>query len=130
MDSECYIIRCSVGRCEKCSRDSNQGCMKLGDIRESGDNKSQIILVESEKGLFHYCQLCSLKQNEPPWRTDGWETIFVGINNSLFDDMEYIFGVYKVGTYLSIFKLGEHNHSKHIAVPLVRTELESSLIVW
>ncbi len=128
MGSECYIIRCSVGRCEKCSHDSNQGCMKLGDIRESGDNKSQIILVESEKGLFHYCQSCSLKQNEPPWRTDGWETVFVGINNSLFDNMEYTFGVYKVGTYLSIFKLGEHNHSKHIVVPLVRTELESSLI--
>lgn len=128
MSSECNVIRCSAGRCEKCSHNSNQGCIKLGHIRASGDNKSQVILVESEKGLFHYCQSYNLEQNEPPWRTDGWETVFVGVNNRLFDEMEYILMIYKVGAYLSIFKIGEHNHTKHIAVPLVRTALESSLI--
>jgi Flp pilus assembly CpaF family ATPase len=69
-----------------------------------------------------------MHQPEPSWRIDGWESVFVGIDNHLFEGVDDIVALYKVGPYLSIFKDGENNQTEYITIPIVRTSLEHSLI--
>ena len=128
MNSDIHVIHCPSGRCEKCPQRSDQGCLKLGHIKESGEGKSQILLVETERGILHFCESSGLRQSEPSWRTEGWESVFVGTISYLFEGLDDIIALYKVGPYLSIFKRGEYNQTKYITIPIVRTSLEHSLI--
>ncbi len=128
MNSDIIVIRCPSGRCEQCSQKSDQGCVKLGHINESGRRKSQVLLVETERGYLHFRGSNGLKRFEPSWMTDGWDSVFVGPNSNLFEDINDIITLYKVGPYLSMFKRVENNQIKYIAIPIVRTSLEHSLI--
>jgi Flp pilus assembly CpaF family ATPase len=123
-----HVIHCPTGRCGKCSQKSDTGCQKLSHIREFGKEKSQILLVESEKGALHFCESVNLQQSEPSWRTEGWESIFVGTTSDLFERLDDILALYKVGPYLTIFRRGKHNHTEYIVLPIIRTSLEYSLI--
>jgi Flp pilus assembly CpaF family ATPase len=87
-----------------------------------------MLLVETERGFLHFCGSENLKQSEPSWRTDEWESVFIGTNSRLFEGLDDILSLYKVGPYLSIFMQGKHNQAKYITVPIVRTSLEHSLI--
>ena len=129
MNPDIHVIHCPSGRCEKCPERDKQGCQRLGHIKESGEGKSQILLVEIEKGILHFCRSSGLHQPEPSWRTEGWESVFVGTTSYLFDRLDDILTFYKVGPYLSIFKRGEYNQTEYITIPIVRTSLEHSLIV-
>ncbi|MHA1964359.1 MAG: ATPase, T2SS/T4P/T4SS family [Candidatus Thorarchaeota archaeon] len=128
MNSDIYVIHCPSGRCEVCPQKSDQGCQKLGHIKESGEGKSQILLVETERGILHFCGSSSLKQSEPSWQTEGWESVFVGTISHLFEGLDDILALYKIGPYLSMFKRGKYNQTEYITVPIVRTSLEHSLI--
>jgi len=128
VNSGIHVIHCPSGRCERCPQRSDQGCAKLGHVKESGEEKSQILLIEAERGFLHFCKPSSLLQFEPSWRTEGWESIFIGVNSQLFEGLDDILALYKVGPYLSIFKRGKYSQAKYIAVPIVRTSLEHSLI--
>jgi pilus assembly protein CpaF len=86
------------------------------------------LLVETERGLLHFCESGRLRQSEPSWRIEGWESVFVGTISHLLEGLDDIIGLYKVGPYLSIFKRGEYSQTKYIAIPIVRTSLEHSLI--
>jgi Flp pilus assembly CpaF family ATPase len=87
-----------------------------------------VILVENERGLLHFCEAYSSKYTEPSWRTDGWETVFVGVNSHLLEGLDDVLAIYKVGSHLSIFKRSELGQTEFDTVPLVRTALEHSLI--
>ena len=128
MNSDISVVHCPSGRCDRCPQRSDQGCVKLSHIKESGEGKSQIVLVETERGYLHFCEQSKLKHSEPSWRTEGWESVFIGINNHLIEGIDDTLVLYKVGPYLSMFKRGENNQTKFITIPIVRTSLEHSLI--
>ncbi|MFX1482614.1 MAG: ATPase, T2SS/T4P/T4SS family [Promethearchaeota archaeon] len=124
MDSETRLIRCPVGRCEKCSERTETGCHRLKD---SGIRP---VLIEVERGFLHLWENENLQQlhpSYPPWHMEGWETVFTGVDSSLFDDFDNILEVYKVGPYLNLFKrFGER--TMYCSIPVVRTSLEKSLV--
>ena len=128
MKSDIHVLHCPNGRCERCPQRGDLGCQKRRRIRDSADGESQILLVENEGGLLHFCEMDRLGQAEPSWRTDGWESVFIGSGNGLFGELDNILGIYEVGPHLSIFRRTTSNQTKYITVPLVRTALESSLI--
>lgn len=123
-----HVIHCQSRRCETCTQSSKEGCLRLRKISELGNRKSQIVLVESERGLLHFCDLNNLEENEPSWKTEGWETVFVGTSSQLLEDLDNILSIYKIGPHLCIFKRKEHNQAEYITVPIVKTALEQSLI--
>jgi type IV secretory pathway ATPase VirB11/archaellum biosynthesis ATPase len=128
VNSEIHVIRCIDERCEKCSQRDDMGCQDLHHIKESGSEKSQIIMIEAERGLLHLCKVGELKDSQPSWRTEGWETVFIGFNSQLFEELNHIISFYRVGPYLSIFRQGKNNQTEYTAYPLIRTSLENSLI--
>jgi len=128
VSSDIYVIQCPSGRCEKCPQRNDHGCQKLDGFRESGCVKTQLVLVEPERGLLHFCDSTNSIQTEPSWKTDGWETVFIGPNSHLFEGVDDILAIYKVGPYLSMFRRSESNRTEYKTVPLVRTALEHSLI--
>jgi Flp pilus assembly CpaF family ATPase len=129
VNEKIHVIRCPSGRCEKCPQKQDSGCQKLMHINELKDMKSQVLLVEPERGLLHFCEAGSLKQSEPSWITEGWESVFIGIDSDLFQEVDDVITLYKVGPYLSIFMLDEYKQATYNAVPIVRTALEHSLVV-
>lgn len=128
MSSDIYVIQCPSGRCEKCPQKNNRGCQKLDGIRESGNVEVQLVLVEPERGLLHFSDSTNSIQTEPSWKTDGWETVFIGPNSHLFEGVDDLLAIYRVGPYLSMFRRKEGNQTEYITAPLVRTALEHSLI--
>ena len=109
MNSGIHVIRCNNVRCEKCSQRDDMGCQDLHQIKESGSENSQIIMIEAERGLLHLRKVGELKDSQPSWRTEGWETVFIGSSNQLFEELNHIISFYRVGPYLSIFRQGKNN---------------------
>ena len=128
MNSDIRVIHCPIGRCEKCPQGNDVSCKKLHQIKKNIDEESQIMLVETGRGLIHFCETSTPKLTEPPWRTEGWETVFIGKYSSLFEELGNILAMYKTGPHLCVFTKLNNNQTKYITVPLVRTALESSLI--
>ncbi|MHA2118767.1 MAG: hypothetical protein ACW98J_07595, partial [Candidatus Thorarchaeota archaeon] len=127
MDSETRLIRCHAGRCKKCPEKIDLGCRKLTQVGKfSGDN-IQTVLIEVERGFLHFCRHKELQQMYPPWYGDGWETVFVGIDCPLFEELDDILEIYKVGPYLTLFKKSRY-HIQYHSIPIVRTSLEYSLV--
>jgi pilus assembly protein CpaF len=85
-------------------------------------------LVEPERGFLHFCEVGDLGHSRPSWRTDGWESVFVGVNSEVFERLDDITALYRTGPYLSMFILDESSQTVHNAVPIVRTALEYSLV--
>jgi len=127
MDSETRLIRCSVGRCEACPDRMDDGCRKLGQSEDSSTENIHTVLIEAERGFLHYYGHKELQQTYPPWYIDGWETVFIGMNCPLFNDLGDILEIYKVGPYLTLFKKSG-NQIEHHSIPIVRTSLEYSLV--
>lgn len=127
MDSETRLIRCPVGRCEDCPEKMDVGCRKFGQNKDSSTKKLQTMLVEAERGFLHFCGRMELQQTYPPWYVDGWETVFIGIDCPLFEDLEDILEFYKVGPYLTLF-IKSGNQIQHHSIPIVKTSLEYSLV--
>lgn len=127
MDSETCLVRCPVGRCENCPEKIDLGCRKLGQVEKSSGEKIRTVLIEAERGFLHFCGHKKLQQTYPPWYVDGWETVFIGINCPLFEDLGDTLEVYKVGPYLTLFKKSGYK-IQYYSIPIVRTSLEYSLV--
>ena len=128
MNSDIHVIRCHSERCERCPQQNEGVCQQIESIKDFASNQSQVLLVEEERGFLHFCKLSDLQQIEPSWRTEGWESVFIGSNSPVFHRLEDIISIYKVGPYLSMFGRGENSQTKYNAIPLTRTALEYSLI--
>jgi type IV secretory pathway ATPase VirB11/archaellum biosynthesis ATPase len=125
---ECVsVIHCPVDRCEKCFERTESICQKLDDLIQT--TNGPIILAETSRGLLHFRAPGNPSLNEPPWYSEGWESVFIGINNSLFSELDNLIDIYCVEPYLCFFlKQCEDSQSRFMCVPMVRTSLELSLL--
>jgi Flp pilus assembly CpaF family ATPase len=85
------------------------------------------MLIEAERGFLHFCDFERMYQTNPPWYVDGWETVFMEANNPLFDELDDILEIYRVQSYLALFKRFRNRIQYH-TIPIVRTALEFSLV--
>jgi len=127
MNSGTSLIRCPVGRCENCSDRMDSGCQSIDQSMKSSSNESRVMLIEAERGYLHFCEVGGLYRPSPPWHIDGWETVFIGGNNPLFEELDDILEIYKVQSYLALFKRIDKRVKFH-SIPIVRTALEFSLV--
>ncbi len=127
VNSETRLVRCPVGRCENCIDKTEWGCQKLGQFREPSGRMVRTILAETERGFLHFCENERLELTYPPWYIDGWETMFIGVNSPLFQNLDDVLEVYRVGPYLAMF-VGTAYQVQYHSIPIVRTALEYSLV--
>ena len=89
------IIQCSSNRCDNCPNQSELGCQEL--VSRNQDGKKTTILIEKKRGLVHVRFSGNRILLEPPWSTDGWESIFIGKDNDLFHNVIDLVDIYRVG---------------------------------
>jgi flagellar protein FlaI len=120
------VIHCSTNRCVDCPERTELGCEKLDLL--SDDSDKTIVLVETTRGLLHLW-FGDSSPSDAPWYSEGWESVFIGVNDAFFQYLQDLIDLYIVGPYLCIF-LGQHdNHQIRFDFrPLVRTSLELSLL--
>lgn len=127
MSQNIQIVHCSPNRCDGCVSQNGRACQYL--ITRIQDSLGPIVLVERQRGLLHVHYRENFLSDEPPWYSDNWYSVFIGLNNRLFDDLDNLIGIYRVGPYMSLFFGNNDNHNilcKH--VPIIRTSLELSLL--
>ncbi|MHA2077046.1 MAG: ATPase, T2SS/T4P/T4SS family [Candidatus Thorarchaeota archaeon] len=127
MNPETILVRCPVGRCENCPDRTDSGCRILEQVGKSSSSQSRVMLIEAERGFLHFCDFGRLHQTSPPWYVDGWETVFMEGNNPLFEELDDILEIYKVQSYLALFRKTGRQVQYH-SIPIVRTALEFSLV--
>jgi Flp pilus assembly CpaF family ATPase len=127
MNSETRLIRCPVGRCENCPDRTDSGCRIIEQVIKASSIESRVILIEAERGFLHFCEVGRLFQPSPPWYGNVWETVFIEGGNPLFEELDDIIEVYKVQSYLALFK-GTRKRVQYHSIPIVRTALEFSLV--
>jgi type IV secretory pathway ATPase VirB11/archaellum biosynthesis ATPase len=127
MKQSVSIVHCSVDRCENCGEKIESGCKKLHDLVE--EPEKPVILTEMDRGLVHLWFPGYPLLKEPPWYSEGWESVFIGVNNNLFRELGNLVDAYCVGPYLCFFmKQSDEYQVRFVYVPLVRTSLELSLL--
>jgi Flp pilus assembly CpaF family ATPase len=85
--------------------------------------------MEKNRGLVHIRFSGNPIITEPPWSTDGWESIFIGKDNDLFHNVPDLVDIYRVGPYISLFFDEQDCHLiRYTHLPVVGTALELSLI--
>jgi Flp pilus assembly CpaF family ATPase len=127
MNAEMNLVRCPGGRCESCPDRTDAGCSIIGQFMKSSSIESRVMLIEAERGLLHFCDIETLYQPGPPWYVDRWETVFIGGSNPLFEELDDILEIYRVQSYLALFK-GTGKRVQYHSIPIVRTALEFSLV--
>ena len=121
------VIHCSVDRCKECCERTESRCQRLSALVEEPDKP--IVLTETDRGLMHFWFPGQPSLKEPPWYSEGWESVFIGINNDLFRELGNLIDAYCVGPYLCFFmKQCDDYQVRFMYVPLVRTSLELSLL--
>lgn len=126
--SRVKIIHCPTIRCNKCPFSTSPTCKQLVAINNS-DFPVKVVLSEPKRKTIHFGGINSKCPVSPPWFVDGWETIFLGKNNTILDYSKDIFDVFLVEPYLSIFwHKTPDNQLSHKSFPLVKTPLELDLL--
>ncbi|MFW9956897.1 MAG: ATPase, T2SS/T4P/T4SS family [Candidatus Odinarchaeota archaeon] len=121
------VIHCSVDRCESCCNRKESRCKKLHALFEEAHRP--IVLTETDRGLLHLWFPDHPLLNDPPWYSEGWESVFIGTNNALFRELDDLIDVYCVGPYLCFFMKQYNEHQiRFMYIPIVRTSLELSLL--
>jgi len=121
------VIHCSVDRCKDCCERTGSTCQKLHTLVEESDKP--IILTETDRGLLHFWFPGYPSLSDPPWYSEGWESVFIGTNNALFCKLDDLIDVYCVGPYLCFFmKQVDDYQVRYMCIPIVRTSLELSLL--
>jgi type IV secretory pathway ATPase VirB11/archaellum biosynthesis ATPase len=121
------VIHCSVDRCKECDERIESVCRKLHALIEEPDKL--IVLTETDRGLLHIGFPGHPTLNEPPWYSEGWESVYIGVNNSLFRKLGDLIDVYCVEPYLCFFMKQCNDYQvSFMYVPLVRSSLELSLL--
>ncbi len=121
------IVQCSSNRCDSCPKRIKLECQEL--VSNNQDKEKSTILIEMKRGLIHVRFSGNPILTEPPWSTDGWESIFVGKDNDLFHNVVDLIDIYRVGPYISLFfDEQDCHHIRYTHLPVVRTALELSLL--
>lgn len=121
------VIHCPSDRCSNCSDGVESTCRKLCALAKGLEQS--VILAETNRGLLHLrCSGNSLGV-EPPWYSEGWDSIYVGNNDELFCDLENLIDFYYIEPYLCFFvKQYGDSRVKCIYRPIVKTSLEFALL--
>jgi len=101
MKHRVQIVQCSSNRCDSCPKRIELECQEL--VSKNQDKDKSTILIEKERGLVHVRFYGNPMLIEPPWSTDGWESIFVGKDHDLFNNVIDLVDIYRVGPYVSLF---------------------------
>jgi archaeal flagellar protein FlaI len=121
------IVQCSSNRCDSCPKQSELECQEL--ISKNQEKEKSTILVERSRGLFHIRFSGKPILTNPPWSEDGWESIFIGKDSDLFQNMIEMIDIYHVGPYVSLFFSEQDSYqTRYVQLPVVRTALELSLL--
>lgn len=119
------IVECPNTRCNGCRYFSAPICGKLESLRDTSNHQAKAILLETEKNLVHLGGHNIGRPLEPPWHAEGWESVYIGENES---DLRNVVDAYVVGPYLAVFYLQGKNQIMYRSYPLVRTSLEYALL--
>jgi len=119
------VVECPNTRCSGCRYFSAPICAKLESSHGTSNHQVKVILLETEKRLIHLGGHNVEHPLEPPWRAEGWESVYIGENES---GLQNIVDAYVVGPYLSVFYLQEKSQIVYRSYPLVRTSLELVLL--
>ncbi len=121
------IVQCSSNRCGSCPKQSKLECQEL--VSGNQNEKESTILMEKSRGLVHIRFSGNPIITEPPWSTEGWESIFIGNDNDLFHNVLDLVDIYRVGPYVSLFFDEQDCHLiRYSHLPVVGTALELSLL--
>ncbi len=121
------IVQCSSNRCGSCPKQSKLECQEL--VSGNQNEKESTILMEKSRGLVHIRFSGNPIITEPPWSTEGWESIFIGKDNDLFHNVLDLVDIYRVGPYVSLFFDEQDCHLiRYSHLPVVGTALELSLL--
>jgi len=119
------IVECPNTRCSGCRYFSAPICGKLESLQDTSNHQAKAILLETEKNLVHLGGHNMGRSLEPPWHAEGWESVYIGENES---DFRNVVDAYVVGPYLAVFYLQGKNQIQYRSYPLVRTSLEYALL--
>ena len=119
------IVECPNTRCSGCRYFSAPTCRKLESLQDTSNHQAKAILLETEKNLVHLGGHNIGRPLEPPWYVEGWESVYIGENES---DLRNVVDAYVVGPYLAVFYLQGKNQIMYRSYPLVRTSLEYALL--
>ena len=119
------IVECPNTRCNGCRYFSAPICGKLESLRDTSNHQAKAVLLETEKNLVHLGRHNMGRPLEPPWHAEGWESVYIGENES---DLRNVVDAYVVGPYLAVFYLQGKNQIMYRSYPLVRTSLEYALL--
>jgi flagellar protein FlaI len=121
------VIHCSMNRCVDCSERTESGCQRLNLLSDESDKT--IALVETTRGFLHLWFTEASSPSDAPWYSEGWESVFIGINDAFFQYCQNLIDLYIVGPYLCVFLSQHDDHQVRFDFrPLVRTSLELSLL--
>ncbi len=119
------VVKCPDTRCSGCSHFSAPICAKLESLHSTSNHQARAILLETEKKLVHLGGHTVRLPLEPPWHAEGWESVYIGENES---GLQNVVDAYVVGPYLAVFYLQGKNQIMYRSYPLVRTSLELALL--
>jgi len=120
-----FVVECPITRCSGCRYFSAPTCVKLESPHGTSNHQARVILLETEKKLIHLGGHNVRLPLEPPWRAEGWESVYTGKNES---GLQNVVDAYVVGPYLAVFYLQGKNQIMYRSYPLVRTSLELALL--
>ncbi|MHA2142154.1 MAG: ATPase, T2SS/T4P/T4SS family [Candidatus Thorarchaeota archaeon] len=125
---ELRVIRCPDTRCIECSELAPPDCLKLS-LSLGRETEERVIILETSRGLLHIGGVTSPIPIRPPWKGDGWESVYIGDQEAFPGEAWYPLDAYVVGPYLSFyFSLTNGEEIHHRAYPLVRSSLEYGLL--
>jgi Flp pilus assembly CpaF family ATPase len=90
---------------------------------------AKVIILEASRSILHLGGMSSCIPTRPPWKGEGWESVYIG-NQEEFPESDWCpVDIYLVGPYLSLyFSMMGDNEIFHRSYPLVRTSLEYGLL--
>ncbi|MFX0054686.1 MAG: ATPase, T2SS/T4P/T4SS family [Promethearchaeota archaeon] len=127
MEDTLELIRCPDTRCKDCSERTASECTRLSMVFEE-ENRKRVLILEDSRRLIHLSGISGPISTNPPWKGDGWESVYIGDHE--FPDSDWIpVDAYLVGPYLSFyFSRAGRRGIFHRSHPLVRTSLEYGLM--
>ncbi|MFW9862357.1 MAG: ATPase, T2SS/T4P/T4SS family [Candidatus Thorarchaeota archaeon] len=127
MEDTLELIRCPDTRCKDCSEVTASECTRLSMLFEE-ENRKKVLILEGSRRLLHLSGISGPIPTNPPWKGDGWESVYIGDHE--YPDEDWIpIDAYLVGPYLSFyFSRAGGREVFHRSYPLVRTSLEYGLM--
>ena len=121
------VVQCSSDRCNNCPKQEDLKCKDLVFVNQNEEQAT--ILIERNRGMLHFRFSGSPVLTEPPWQSDGWESVFIGKENVMFHNMVDLIEIYHLDPYVSLF-FAESNdyHVRYHHVPIVSTALEFTML--